>query len=237
MKILEVKNLVKDLGGFKLGPLSFYVKRGEIYFLIGPNGSGKTTTLKLITGLLHKNSGEIYLCGKRIEENSDEFKRKTGFIQDEPFVYPYLTGLEQILFVSSLYGIEKKELKERIEYFIKLFDAEEWINEISKNYSYGMKQKINIIQSLIHEPELLLIDEPLVALDAKAVYNFKKQLSDLKNRGKGILIATHSLSFAQEMYDRIGFIKDGKIIMELERKDVREKFGKKTLEEIFVEVF
>jgi len=234
VKILEVRNLSKDFGNFKLGPLNFEVKKGEIYILVGPNGSGKTTTLKLIIGLLKKDKGEIFLNGEKIDYSKDEFKRKIGFIQDTPFVYPYLSGIEQIFFIASIYGIKKEDVKNRLLYFSELFDTKEWMNEISKNYSYGMKQKVNIIQVLICEPELLMIDEPLVALDPKAIYNFKKYLKNLKEKNKGILITTHSLSFAEEMGDRIGFIKDGKIIIEGEKENLYKKYNAENIEEIFI---
>ncbi len=234
MKILAVKGLFKDFGAFKLGPLSFEVKKGEIYALVGPNGSGKTTTLKLIAGTLKKDDGEVILCGDKVNHSKNDFKRKIGFIQDTPFVYPYLSGIEQIFFVASLYGIEKKEVKKRAEQFSNLLDTQRWISEISKNYSHGMKQKVSIIQALIHDPELLLIDEPLVALDPKAVYNFKNYLKDFKRRKKGILVATHSLNFAEEMCDRVGFLKNGKIVIEGQKEDLYKKYKANSFEEIFI---
>ena len=234
MKILEVKKLFKNFGGFKLGPLDFEIEKGEIYVIVGPNGSGKTTTLKLIAGTLRKDGGEIFLEGEKILESDDNFKKKIGFIQDEPFVYPYLTGAEQIFFMASLYGIKKENATERLRYFSSLLETHTWINEISKNYSHGMKQKINIIQALIHDPSLLLIDEPLVALDPKAVFNFKRYLKDFKEKGRGVLIATHSLNFAEEICDRVGFLKDGKIVIEGEKEHLYKKYNAKSFEEIFI---
>jgi len=233
VKVLELKNIFKDFGKFKLGPLNFFIEKGKIHILVGPNGSGKTTTLKIISGIMKEDKGEIYFNGQKI--NKDEnFKKKIGFITDEPFVYPYLSGIEQIFFIASLYGIKKEEVKRKVEYFSKIFDMEDWINEISKNYSQGMKQKINIVQSLIHEPEIILIDEPLVSLDPKAVYNFKNYLKDLKENKKGILIATHSLEFADEMGDRIIFLKNGKIILEEDKEVLYKIYKTKKLEEIFI---
>lgn len=234
MKVLAIKGLFKDFGVFKLGPLDFEVRKGEIYALVGPNGSGKTTTLKLIAGTLKKDDGEVILCGDKVDHSENNFKRKLGFIQDTPFVYPYLSGIEQIFFVASLYGVKKEDARERIEKFSALFDTQSWISGISRNYSHGMKQKVSIIQALIHDPELLLIDEPLVALDPKAVYNFKNYLKNFKDRGKGILVATHSLSFAEEMCDRVGFLKDGRIVIEGEKQNLYKKYNAKTFEEIFI---
>jgi len=234
LRILVIKELFKDFGIFKLGPLNFEVRKGEIYALVGPNGSGKTTTLKLIAGTLKKDHGDVILCGDKVNHSGDNFKRKLGFIQDTPFVYPYLSGIEQIFFVASLYGIKKEDARKRVEKFSALFDTQSWISGISRNYSHGMKQKVSIIQALIHDPELLLIDEPLVALDPKAVYNFKNYLKELKKSGKGILMATHSLSFAEEMCDRVGFLKDGKIVIEGRKEDLYKRYNAKNFEEIFI---
>lgn len=235
MKVLELKNIFKDFGKFKLGPLSFSIERGKIHILVGPNGSGKTTTLKIISGIMKEDDGEIYFNGQKIDKD-ENFKKRIGFIMDDPFVYPYLSGAEQIFFIASLYGVKKEEIKRKIEYFSKIFDMEDWINEISKNYSQGMKQKINIVQSLIHEPEIILIDEPLVSLDPKAVYNFKNYLKDLKRNKRGILIATHSLEFGDEMGDRIIFLKNGKIILEDDKENLYEGYKTKKLEEIFIKL-
>lgn len=233
MKVLELKNIFKDFGKFKLGPLNFSVEKGKIHILVGPNGSGKTTTLKIISGMIKEDGGEIYFNGQKIDKD-ENFKKRIGFIPDESFVYPYLSGIEQIFFIASLYGIKKEEVKRKIEYFSKIFDMEEWVSEISKNYSQGMKQKINIVQAFIHEPEIILIDEPLVSLDPKAVYNFKNYLKELKGKQKGILIATHSLEFADEMGDRIIFLRNGKIILEDEKENLYKNYKTKKLEEIFI---
>ncbi len=236
MKALELKNIFKDFGKFKLGPLSFSIQKGKIHILVGPNGSGKTTTLKIIAGILKEDGGEIYLNGIKTDKN-ENFKKRVGFIQDEPFVYPYLSGIEQIFFIASFYGVKKEEARKKIEYFSKIFDMEEWINEVSKNYSQGMKQKINIVQSLIHEPEIILIDEPIISLDPKAIYNFKNYLKDLKRNKRGVLIATHSLEFADEMGDRIIFLRNGKIILEDEKEKLYKNYKTEKLEEIFIRIY
>ncbi|MEN3043900.1 MAG: ABC transporter ATP-binding protein [Candidatus Hydrothermales bacterium] len=235
MFLLRLKKVTKKFERFKLGPIDLNIKKGEIYGLIGPNGSGKTTTLKIITGLLIPDSGEIFLKEKLIDR-FDDFKKNLGFVPDNPFVYPYLSGYEHLLYTARLYKLEDEYIKERINFYIKLFDMEGWIDTQSRFYSYGMKQKISIASALLHDPELLIVDEPITALDPVSVYRFKKHLVDRKKDGKSILLATHSLFFAEELCDRVGIIFGGKIFREDSPLNLKKETNSVSLEEAFIKI-
>ncbi len=234
MIILNLRGVVKKLGNFKLGPINLSIKNGEILGLIGPNGSGKTTTLKIITGLLIPEEGEIFFKGKKIKDRFDEYKKYIGYIPDNPFVYPYLSGYEHLLYVAKLYKVEENVVRRKIEFYSELFSMNSWIDTQSRFYSYGMRQKISITSALIHDPELLIIDEPLVALDPVSVYRFKKHLKERKEKNKSILLATHSLSFAEEMCDRVGIIFNGKLFKEDSPENLKRETDSDSLEEAFI---
>jgi ABC-2 type transport system ATP-binding protein len=235
-KILEFKEVIKDFGRFRLGPISFSVNKGEIFGLIGPNGSGKTTTLKLITGLLKIDKGEMYFLGKKINPGEEEYKRFISYIPDSPFVYDYLSGYEYLLYVGRLYKIKEQVLRDRIDFFIELFGMGPWIDTLCEFYSHGMKQKISITSALVVDPVLLIIDEPLVALDPVSVHRFKKYLKDMKNKGKSILIATHTLSFAEEICDRVGILFNGKLYKKENPEKLKQEYETDTLENAFIKI-
>ncbi|MEN3046203.1 MAG: ABC transporter ATP-binding protein [Candidatus Hydrothermales bacterium] len=235
MFLLKLSNIIKKFERFQLGPINLTINEGEIYGLIGPNGSGKTTTLKIITGLLIPDDGEIFFR-ERVIERFDDFKKNLGFVPDNPFVYPYLSGYEHLLYTARLYKLEDEYIKERIAYYSKLFDMESWIDTQSRFYSYGMKQKISITSALLHDPELLIVDEPITALDPVSVYRFKKHLIERKKLGKSTLLATHSLFFTEELCDRVGIIFGGKIFREDSPQNLKKETNSVSLEEAFIKI-
>ena len=237
--MIELENVTKKFGDFTaVDNINLKIKSGEFFGFLGPNGAGKTTTIKMITGLYSPTSGKIKICGIDIQQNPIEAKMNIGYIPDEPFLYDKLTGLEYLYFSGGLYKLDKKFLKERIDELIELFELNEWINKLTEEYSRGMRQRIAIASALIHNPRVIVIDEPIVGLDPKSAMIVKNILRWRANNGTTIFMSTHLLSIAEELCDRISIIKNGKIIFESDisiLKDYKTKHDGK-LEEIFIEL-
>ncbi|OPX18621.1 hypothetical protein BXT86_00215 [candidate division WOR-3 bacterium 4484_100] len=236
-KRLIIKNLKKEFNGFwALKGLNLELGQGEIFVLLGPNGAGKTTTLKLITGLLHPTEGEIYIQGIDIKKEPIKAKSYIGYVPDEPFIYPKLTGREFINLVAGLYNVKKEDYEVRLQKLFKKFDVGEWIDELSEGYSHGMKQRVIMCQLLLHNPELILIDEPLVGLDPKTARTVRQTFLKLRQDGKTILISTHTLSFAREIATRLGIINHGELKFTGTLKELAEISGQKDIEEIYLKL-
>ncbi|GAI78753.1 unnamed protein product [marine sediment metagenome] len=246
MKTLVIKNLKKKFSNvWAVKNLNLELNPGEIFVLLGPNGAGKTTTLKLIAGLLHLTDGEIYI--KEIDIKKEPIKAKSliGYIPDEPFIYNKLTGREFINFIAGIYKIKRENYEKKMEDLFKKFEIGDWIDEFSESYSHGMKQKVIMCQLFLHNPDLILIDEPLVGLDPKSSMTVRECFFDLKNKGKTLFICTHTLSFAKEIASRIGIINAGELkfigsLEELSRisgaKDIEEIYLKLTEESVSVDI-
>ena len=246
MKTLVIKNLKKKFSNvWAVKNLNLELNPGEIFVLLGPNGAGKTTTLKLIAGLLHLTDGEIYI--KEIDIKKEPIKAKSliGYIPDEPFIYNKLTGREFINFIAGIYKIKRENYEKKMEDLFKKFEIGDWIDEFSESYSHGMKQKVIMCQLFLHNPDLILIDEPLVGLDPKSSKTVRECFFDLKNKGKTLFICTHTLSFAKEIASRIGIINAGELkfigsLEELSRisgaKDIEEIYLKLTEESVSVDI-
>ncbi len=246
MKTLVIKNLKKKFSNvWAVKNLNLELNPGEIFVLLGPNGAGKTTTLKLIAGLLHLTDGEIYI--KEIDIKKEPIKAKSliGYIPDEPFIYNKLTGREFINFIAGIYKIKRENYEKKMEDLFKKFEIGDWIDEFSESYSHGMKQKVIMCQLFLHNPDLILIDEPLVGLDPKSSKTVRECFFDLKNKGKTLFICTHTLSFAKEIASRIGIINAGELkfigsLEELSRisgaEDIEEIYLKLTEESVSVEI-
>ena len=217
-----------------LKSLDLNIEKGKFYCMLGPNGAGKTTTLKLLSGLLKPTRGEIYIGGIDIIAKPEEAKKKIGFIPDTPFIYENLTADEFLNFIGNIFGVDKKTLKRRIGYYLDIFGLTEYKDQLLREYSHGMKQKIVYISSFIHNPEVLLIDEPLVGLDPQAIHIIKNMLKEESNKGLTILMCTHILYIAEELADRIGILAKGSLIAEGTLKELSEKINKQSLEEIFL---
>jgi ABC-2 type transport system ATP-binding protein len=237
MKRLVIKNLKKRFSStWAVKGLNLELGDGEIFVLLGPNGAGKTTTLKLITGLLQPTEGEIYIEGIDLEKNPIAAKSLIGYVPDEPFIYNKLTGREFINFVAGIYKVSRVDYERRLPELLRTFDIGPWIDEISESYSHGMKQRIIMCQLLLHDPHLVLIDEPLVGLDPKTSKTVRELFLKLKDQGKTLFISTHTLSFAQEVASKIGIISDGELRFIGSIAELARISGKKDIEEIYLKL-
>lgn len=212
MNILEIKNFSKTYKGNKkaVDNLSITVEAGDIYGFIGHNGAGKSTTIKSVVGVLEFTEGEIYIDGHSVKKEPMECKSITAYIPDNPDIYEFLTGIQYLNFVADIFGIEQSVRQERIKTYGDLFGITENLGDLISSYSHGMKQKVAIISALVHEPKLLVLDEPFVGLDPKAALDLKNIMKELCRQGSAIFFSTHVLEVAQKLCNKIAIIKDGK---------------------------
>jgi ABC-2 type transport system ATP-binding protein len=192
--------------------VSFEVNGGEIFGFLGPNGAGKTTTIKMIVGLLQPTSGSVQVGGFDVQVQAQKAKAITGYVPDTPNLYAKLTGRELLRFVSDLYGIEKQPVERRIEELLRLFDLTQAGDDTIDSYSHGMQQKTALAAALVHDPRVLVLDEPTVGLDPKSARLIKDILRQMAGRGAAVFLSTHILEIAERMCDRIGIIHQGKLI-------------------------
>jgi len=213
--MLKLANVTKKFGDFvAVDNINLDIKKGEFFGFLGPNGAGKTTTIKMITGLYTPTSGKIYVGDIDTQKFPVEAKMRIGYVPDEPFLYDKLTGLEYLYFSGGLYKLDKKLLHERIKTIIDQLEIDNWINKFTEEYSRGMRQRVAIASALLHNPELIVIDEPIVGLDPQSAIIVKNILKQKSKEGSTIFMSTHLLSIAEELCDRIAIIKDGRIIFE-----------------------
>jgi ABC-2 type transport system ATP-binding protein len=237
MNRLVLKNLKKRFSNtWALKGLNLELEQGEIFVLLGPNGAGKTTTLKLIAGLLHPTDGEIYIEGIDLNKHPIEAKSFIGYVPDEPFIYDKLTGREFINFVASIYNVCRTNYETRLQELFETFDIGAWIDELSEGYSHGMKQRVIMCQLLLHNPDLILIDEPLVGLDPKTGKTVREIFLKLREQGKTLFISTHTLSFARDVASKIGIIGAGELRFIGNLDELADISGKKDIEEIYLEL-
>jgi len=232
---VEVKNLYKNFDSKNvLEGISFDVYPGEIFVLLGPNGAGKTTTVRIISGVLEANKGEVSVLSEKVSVLNINFKKYIGYLPDEPYIYNKLTGKEFIEFVLSIY--ETKVEDERYNFFLKQFELEEVINVPIENYSKGMKQKLLLMSIFLRNPEVYILDEPLIGLDPKCISFFKKYLLDLAKEGKTIILCTHLLELAEQIATKISIIYEGKILTSGTKEELSLKFNLSTtrLEDIYL---
>ncbi len=237
MKTLVIQNLKKRFSNvWAVKNLNLELNQGEIFVLLGPNGAGKTTTLKLIAGLLHPTNGEIYIKDIDVKKEPIKAKSLIGYIPDEPFIYNKLTGREFINFIAAIYNIKRENYEKRMEDLFKKLEIGDWIDEFSESYSHGMKQKVIMCQLFLHNPDLILIDEPLVGLDPKSSKTVREIFFDLKNKGKTLFICTHTLSFAKEIASRIGIINKGELKFIGNLEQLSRISGAEDIEEIYLKL-
>lgn len=237
--MLEVKNFTKKYKNGKLAVdnISFDVNNGEIFGFLGPNGAGKSTTIKAIVGLIKKSRGEIKIDGIKLEDDPLLYKNKFSYLADNPDLFDKFTGVEYINFVADIYGIDEKTRNERLNTYLDYFDIREAMADLISSFSHGMKQKLAIISSLIHDPDLLILDEPMVGLDPKSSFNLKKIMRERKEVGKMVFFSTHIMEVAENICDRIAIISNGKIVAQGSLDQIRESLDEdKSLEELFLEL-
>lgn len=232
--MLKIENLSKSFGSKKaVDNLSLHIKKGQIYGFIGHNGAGKTTTLKASAGILQFDQGDIFIDGKSIKKQPIECKKIMAYIPDNPDLYEYLTGIKYLNFIADIYGVNQLDRQERIKKYSEMFEIADSLKEPISAYSHGMKQKLAIISALIHDPKLLIMDEPFVGLDPKASHLLKELMHDLCQAGGAIFFSTHVLEVAEKLCDQIAIIKKGKLIVS---GNTQEVIGDDSLEEVFLEL-
>ncbi len=237
--MLEIKNLTKSFGSFlAVDNISLSINSGDLYGFLGPNGAGKTTTIKIITGLYSPTSGSVEVDGIDITKNHIEVKKRIGYIPDQPFLYERLTGKEFLYFSGGLYKIPKNTLKNKIEELIDRLNIEEWINKRTEEYSQGMRQRITIASALLHEPKLLIVDEPMVGLDPQSAHIIKQLFKELTSNGTVIFMSTHSLNVVEEICSKVAIIHKGRIIFNDNIDQLYEirKDMDRNIEQIFIQL-
>ena len=232
--MLKIENLTKTYGHKKaVDDLSLHIESGSIYGFIGHNGAGKTTTLKAIVGIMNFDSGDIYIDGKSIKKDALACKKIMAYIPDNPDLYEYLTGIKYLNFICDVYGVDQEKRTERIKKYSDMFELSDSLGEVISAYSHGMKQKLAIIAPLVHEPKLIIMDEPFVGLDPKATHLLKQLMRQMCDQGAAIFFSTHVLEVAEKLCDKIAIIKAGKLIVSGNTQDV---IGDESLEDVFLEL-
>ena len=234
--MLEIDHLIKKYKGTDKGvkDISLHVEKGDLFAFIGHNGAGKTTLLKCVTGIHGFDSGSIKIDGIDLLEDPLACKKKFAYIPDNPDLYEYLTGIQYLNFVADIFGVSAKERKERIEKYGRDLEILDACGDLIKSYSHGMKQKLALLSALIHEPKLLILDEPFVGLDPKAALALKTIMREICARGGAIFFSTHVLDVAEKLCNKVAIIKEGHLIA---TGTMEELIGEKeSLEDVFMEV-
>lgn len=235
--MIKFENVTKIFGkDFKaVDSLNLEIGEGKIYGFLGPNGAGKTTTLKMLTGILTPDEGKININGYDIVENSNEAKKEFAFVSDNPDMFLKLKGIEYLKFIGKVYGVKELDLKTAIFKYSKLFEMEDVLNDRIESYSHGMRQKINVIAALIHNPKIWILDEPLTGLDPKSSHTLKQMMKEHAKNGNIVLFSTHVLEVAEKICDHVFIINKGKLIFNGELEELKNKKDE-SLEEIFLEL-
>lgn len=237
--MIKIENLSKSYGNSEIKAIdniSLHIKKGEIFGFLGPNGAGKSTTIKCITGILPFVEGKIEICGFDLKTNPMNAKRQFGYIPDQHNMYDGLTGMQYINFIADVFNVPISERKERIQKYGDIFELTSKLSDSISSYSHGMKQKISLISSLVHNPQVLILDEPMTGLDPEATFNLKTIMSDMANEGKTIFFSSHVLDVVEKICTRVAIIDKGKIITEFNMKDLKNKQSDMSLEETFLKL-
>ena len=237
--MIRLESLTKTYGKFvAVDNIDLHVPRGTMFGFVGPNGAGKTTTLRIIAGIMRPTAGRIWLGGDDVVADPMAAKARLGFIPDRPFLYEKLTGAEFLRFVAGLYRQDGEVVEKRIDELLDVFELSQWKHELIESYSHGMRQKLIISSALIHRPECIVVDEPMVGLDPKAARLLKDILRQFVDRGGTVLMSTHTLDIAETMCDKIAIIQAGKIVAQGTMAELREQTaaGDASLEELFLKL-
>jgi len=235
--LIETRILIKRYGDkVAVNDVSFDVYQGEVFGFLGPNGAGKTTTIKVIVGLLQPTSGTVKVAGYDVQSQSMLAKASSGYVPDTPNLYAKLTGRELLHFVGDLYNMDRGQVTHRIDELLRMFDLTNAAEDTVDSYSHGMQQKTSLAAALMHDPKVLILDEPTVGLDPKSARLIKDILRQLADRGAAVMLSTHILEIAERMCDRIGIINKGQLIAVGTMDELRtlDKTGQHSLEDIFL---
>ena len=232
--MIEIKNVTKKYGKkTALKDVSFDVEDGTIFAFIGHNGAGKTTLIKAIVGIHEFDKGDILINGKSIKEDPVACKKEMAFVPDNPELYENMKAIDFIDFICDMYGVDQETREKNIKKYAELFEIENNLNDPINSFSHGMKQKIALISALAHDPKILIMDEPFVGLDPKAVFDVKKVMNEMVKDGKIIFFSTHILDVAEKLCSKVAIIKNGEIVKTGSMKDIK---GDKSLEKVFLEL-
>ena len=222
--MIELNSLTKNYGDYKaVDDLNLHVKKGEIFGFIGPNGAGKTTTIKMIGGILAPSAGTVKIAGIDIQQEPEKAKGKIGFIPDRPYLYEKLTGREFLKFTADLYGVPDDVFSQKAQQNLEMFSLADWSDELIESYSHGMKQRLIMSAALLHDPEVIIVDEPMVGLDPMAIMMVKDLFQRLARRGVTVFMSTHTLAVAEDICERIGVINKGHLIASGSTADLQRK--------------
>lgn len=234
MKMLKIEHLTKEYGEKKaVDDLSLEIESGEIYGFIGHNGAGKTTTLKSVVGILKFDAGEIYIDGESVQAAPLACKKKIAYIPDNPDLYEFMSGIKYLNFIADVYGVGANQRQEKIRKYADLFEITADLAQPISAYSHGMKQELAIISAWLHDPKLIIMDEPFVGLDPKAAHILKGMMRELCDEGGAIFFSTHVLEVAEKLCDKVAIIKGGKLIRCGTMEEVK---GDDSLEDVFLEL-
>ena len=232
--MIEIKNVTKKYGDKKaVDNVSFDVNDGDIFAFIGHNGAGKTTLIKSIVGIHDFDEGEILINGLSIKDNPVECKKIMAYVPDNPETYEHMKAIDYINFICDMYDVDTKIREKNIKKYSKLFEMDDKLNDTIDSYSHGMKQKIVLISALAHDPKILIMDEPFVGLDPKAVFDIKEVLNEMVKEKKIVFYSTHILDVAEKLCSRVAIIKNGKLVKSGSMKEIK---GDKSLEKVFMEL-
>lgn len=237
--MLEILNLTKTYNGASkpsVENLSLTVNDGEIFGFIGPNGAGKSTTIKSIAGIIGFEDGRISIDGVSIKDDPVKAKTHIGYVSDDHVLYDGLTGLEYINFICDVFQVSGAEREDRLGKYLEMFSLQEAIKKQIASYSHGMKQKLNIIGALIHEPKLWILDEPMTGLDPLSSHNLKKLMREHADNGNCVFFSSHVLEVVEKVCDRVGIIEDGHLITCCDLEELKERNGDKSLEDLFLKL-
>lgn len=237
--VISAVNLSKKYGNvLAVDNITLNVDKGEVFGFLGPNGAGKTTTINMLIGMLMPTTGKVYIDGIDVVKDPVKAKSHIGYVPDKPNIYEKLTALEIVMFVAKVYGIDENKAYERAMDLFRKFEIHDRINDLVGSYSHGMKQKVVITSALIHDPDVIFLDEPTVGLDPKSARLIKDILKDLAREGKTVFITTHILDIAEKMCDRVGIIKKGKLLAVGSLDELRSltRDTDASLEDLFLEL-
>jgi ABC-2 type transport system ATP-binding protein len=237
--MIQFENVSKFYGNLlAVDNLDLTIESGEIFGFLGPNGAGKTTSMKMTSGLLIPSHGRVLVNGTDVKQHPEEAKQNLAFIPDTPYIYDKLNAFEFLALVGGLWKMDKKDVVEKTLYWFSVFGIGNWANERAEEYSHGMRQKVVLAASLMHDPKVLVVDEPMVGLDPQSQRIVKDVFRDCAKNGATVFLSTHTLSVAEEIADRVGIINKGKLLMTGNVSELRESLTQKEtdLEELFIEL-